>query len=64
MVFRNGSKERELDRTAEMILDLCEKGTVHLAIWLIHDSNRFDAGSMKFLAERVQEREKNKIISN
>lgn len=55
--FKFGSKERELDRTAEMVLDLCRRGQVHSAIWLIHDSNRHDTESMKFLAQRVQYRE-------
>lgn len=58
--FGVGSKERELDRTAEMVLDLARNGQVHLAIWLIYDSNRYDAESMKFLAERVQARETGK----
>ena len=56
MAFRYGSKEQELDRTAEMVVDLCRSGKIALAIWLIYDSNRFDSSSMKFLAERVQER--------
>ena len=56
MAFRYGSKELELDRTAEMVVDLCRSGKISNAIWLIYDSNRFDSASMKFLAERVQER--------
>ena len=56
MDFLYGSKERELDRTAEMVVDLCRSGKIANAIWLIYDSNRFDSVSMKFLAERVQER--------
>jgi hypothetical protein len=53
-IHRYGSKERELDRTAEMIVDLHKRGHIARAIWLIHDGNRFDAGAMKFLAERVE----------
>ena len=56
MVYLYGSKEQELDRTAEMVVDLCRSGKIANAIWLIYDSNRFDSASMKFLAERVQER--------
>ena len=56
MAYRYGSKERELDRTAEMVVDLCRSGKIAYAIWLIYDSNRFDSASTKFLAERVQER--------
>ena len=56
MAFRYGSKELELDRTAEMVVDLCRSGKIANAIWLIYDGNRFDSASMKFLAERVQER--------
>lgn len=52
-IYRFGSKERELDRTAEMVVDLHMQGKIAEAIWLIHDGNRFDAASMKFLAERV-----------
>lgn len=53
-----GSKEREVDRTAEMVITLARSGRLDLAIWLIYDSNRFDAESMKFLAERVEARMK------
>jgi len=49
-----GTKEREIDRTAEMVVSLTRSGRLDLAIWLIHDSNRTDAASMKFLAERVE----------
>jgi hypothetical protein len=49
-----GTKEREIDRTAEMVVSLNRSGRLDLAIWLIHDSNRTDAASMKFLAERVE----------
>lgn len=55
-IFKYGSKEREIDRTAEMFLDLCKNGKPQYAFWLVHDSNRFDPESMKFLAERIQER--------
>ena len=58
--FKFGSKERELDRTAEMVVDLAREGRIEFAIWLIYDSNRFDAASMKFLAERVQVRARRK----
>jgi hypothetical protein len=53
-VTRFGTKEREIDRTAEMVVSLTRSGRLDLAIWLIHDSNRTDAASMKFLAERVE----------
>lgn len=53
-IHRYGSKERELDRTAEMIVDLHKRGHIARAIWLIYDGNRFDAEAMKFLAERVE----------
>lgn len=56
MAFKFGSRERELDRTAEMVIDIAKRGDIHLAIWLIYDSNRYDAESMKFLAERVEAR--------
>lgn len=56
--FGYGTKEREIDRTAEMVVDLSRQGKIDQAIWLIHDSNRFDAASMKLLAERVQARSK------
>lgn len=52
------TKEVEIDRTAEMVIDLAKQGKIDQAIWLIHDSNRFDAASMKLLAERVQARTK------
>lgn len=52
--FRFGSKEAELDRTAEMVIDLASRGEIAQAIWLIYDSNRLDSASMKFLAELVQ----------
>lgn len=58
--FKFGSKEQELDRTAEMVVDLASEGRIEFAIWLIYDSNRFDAASMKFLAERVQARAQEK----
>jgi hypothetical protein len=51
-----GSKDREIDRTAEMVIDLTRGGRLDLAIWLIHDSNRTDAASLRFLAERVEYR--------
>ncbi len=35
MAFRYGSKEQELDRTAEMVVDLCRSGKIANAIWLI-----------------------------
>jgi hypothetical protein len=57
-VGRYGSKEREIDRTAEMVIDLAAQGELASAIWLIHDGNRFDRASMKFLAERVEARTK------
>ncbi len=50
-----GSKERELDRTAEMVVDLARRGHIARAIWLIYDGNRFDAEAMKFLAQRVED---------
>ena len=53
-VHSYGSKERELDRTAEMVVDLASRGHIARAIWLIHDGNRFDAEAMKFLAQRVE----------
>jgi hypothetical protein len=56
MSFPFGSRQAEIDRTAEMIVDLSKKGQIALAIWLIYDSNRFDPDSMKFLAERVEAR--------
>lgn len=49
-----GTKEREIDRTAEMVVSLNRQGRLDLAIWLIHDSGRTDAASLKFLAERVE----------
>ena len=53
-IYKHGSAAAELDRTAEMVVDLHKQGKIASAIWLIHDGNRFDAASMKFLAERVE----------
>lgn len=53
-MIMSGTKEGELDRTAEMYLDLCEQGKFEFAFWIIYDSNRFDAPSMKHLGERIQ----------
>lgn len=55
-IAKYGSKEQEMDRTAEMFLDLCNKGQPHLAFWLVVDSNRIDYDSLKFIANRIQER--------
>jgi hypothetical protein len=49
-----GSKEREIDRTAEMVVDLASRGHIARAIWLIYDSNRYDGNALKFLAQRVE----------
>jgi hypothetical protein len=53
-MFSGGTRVGEIDRTAEMIVELARQGHIDRAIWLIHDSNRFDAPSIKLLAERVQ----------
>lgn len=53
-VLPYGSKAAELWRTAEMVVELSQEGKIDLAIWLIYDSNRYDAASMKMLAEYVQ----------
>lgn len=53
-IHRYGSKEREVDRTAEMVVDLARRGHIARAIWLIYDGNRFDAETMRFLAQRVE----------
>jgi hypothetical protein len=37
-----------------MVIDLCNSGKIDQAMWLIHDSNRFDETSMKFLCERIE----------
>jgi len=55
--FPIGGRLAEIDRTAELVLSLSKAGKTAEAIWLIFDSQRFDAPSFKFLAERVQARE-------
>lgn len=55
-MIMSGTKEGELDRTAEMYVDLCKQGKFEFAFWIIHDSNRFDAASMKYLGEQIQTR--------
>lgn len=54
-MFSGGTREGEISRTAEMVVDLALAGKVDQAIWLIFDSNRFDENSMKYLAMCVQD---------
>lgn len=51
-----GSLENELQRTAEMYLDMCDNDKPHMALWFLYDCNRYDARSLKRLCEIVEQR--------
>ena len=52
------NRKQEINRTAEMVVDMATNGDIDRAIWFIYDSNRLDAPSMKLLAELVQDKVK------